>query len=92
MPSNLSADLNFVSCAETVKQFGKYHLEVIAPIHDAGLMSIPKDSQSMIPEIQAMWEALPAKVLQWSGLPLENHNPNIPFPVDVSVGERWSDL
>jgi len=92
MPSNLSADLNFVSCAETVKQFGKYGLEVIAPIHDAGLMSIPKDSQSMIPEIQAMWEALPAKVLTWDNLPLANHNPNIPFPVDVTIGERWSDL
>jgi len=93
MPSNLSADLNFLSCVETVKQFGKYGVEVIAPIHDAGLMSLPKESvDSLVPEIQAMWEALPAKVLTRPGLPLENHNPNIPFPVDVTVGERWSEL
>ncbi len=92
MPSNLSADLNFVSCAETVKRFGKYGVEIIAPIHDAGLMSIPKDSQSLIPEIQAMWESLPEQVLTWSGVPSEGHNSSIPFPVDVTSGERWSDL
>ncbi len=92
MPSNLSADINFVSCAETMKQFGKYGVEVIAPIHDAGLMSVPKKEQSIVPDIVAMWESLPQKILQWPGLPLEQHNVNIPFPVDVTTGERWSEL
>ncbi len=92
MPSNLSADLNFLSCIETMKQFGKYGVEIIAPIHDAGLMSLPKESESLIAEIQAMWESLPEKVLTRPGLPLAEHNPHIPFPVDVTVGERWSEL
>lgn len=92
MPSNLSADLNFVSCVETVKQFGKYGVEIIAPIHDAGLMSIPKGSMSIVPELQAMWESLPEKVLNWSWAPVGEHNTKIPFPVDVSMGERWSEL
>jgi len=63
-----------------------------APIHDAGLMSIPKRNQSMVADIEAMWTSLPKEVLTWSGLPYEGHNTNIPFPVDVTVGERWSEL
>ncbi len=92
MPSNLSADINFCSCAETMKQFSKYGVEIIAPIHDAGFMSVPKKNQNVVPEIVAMWEALPAKLLTRPGLPLANHNPSIPFPVDVTIGERWSEL
>lgn len=92
MPSNLSADINFCSCVETMRQFGKYGVEIIAPIHDAGLMSIPKANKDVVPEIVNMWESLPAKLLTRPGLPLENHNPNIPFPVDVTIGERWSEL
>lgn len=92
MPSNLSADLNFLSCVETMRQFGKYGVEVLVPIHDSGLLSAPKDSLYLKDEIQALWEGLVYKELTRSGLPLERHNPNIPFPVDVTVGERWSDL
>jgi DNA polymerase I-like protein with 3'-5' exonuclease and polymerase domains len=92
MPSNLSADINFCSCAETMRQFGKYGVEIIAPIHDAGLMSVPKVHKDIVPEIVAMWESLPGKLLTRTGLPLESHNPNIPFPVDVTIGERWSEL
>jgi DNA polymerase-1 len=92
MPSNMSADLNFLSCVETMKQFGKYGVDVLVPIHDAGLLSVPKDSLYLKDEITAMWEALPAKELSRPCLPVCEHNVNVPFPVDVSVGERWSEL
>ena len=92
MPSNLSADLNFLSCVETMKAFGKYGVEVLVPIHDAGLLRIPKDSLYLKDEITALWEGLVYKELTRPGLALLEHNPHIPFPVDVSVGERWSDL
>ena len=92
MPSNLSADLNFLSCVETMKVFGKYGVEVLVPIHDAGLLRIPKDSMYLKDEITALWEGLVYKELTRPGLPIAAHNANIPFPVDVSVGERWSDL
>ena len=92
MPSNLSADINFLSCVETMRQFGKYDVHVLVPIHDSGLLQIPKDSVYLKDEIMALWEGLVYKELTRPGLPLAEHNPSIPFPVDVTVGERWSDL
>lgn len=80
--SSLSNDINLLSCVETMKQFGKYGVEVLVPIHDAGLLRIPKDSLYLQNEIQGMWEALPEKYL----------HTDLPFPCDVTVGERWSDL
>lgn len=79
-PSSLSADLNFLSCIETMKQFGRYGVEVLAPIHDSGLLRIPKGFD--VSEISGMWKGIIPKIL----------DTNLPFPVDVSVGERWSDL
>jgi len=92
MPSNLSADLNFLSCVETMRQFGKYGVELLVPIHDAGLFRIPADSKYLVDEIVNLWEGLTYKELTRPGLPLEGHDPRVPFPVDVSTGERWSDL
>ena len=80
--SSLSNDINLLSCVETMKQFGKYGVEVIVPIHDAGLLRIPKDSQSLVDEISGMWYELPTKYL----------HTDLPFPCDVTIGERWSDL
>lgn len=81
-PSSISSDLNLLSCIETMKQFGKYGVEVLVPIHDAGLLRIPKSSNSLIDEIKGMWEELIPKIL----------STDLPFPIDVTVGERWSDL
>jgi uracil-DNA glycosylase family 4 len=82
-PSSLSTDLNKLSCIETMRQFGKYGVEVLAPVHDSGLLRIPKSgSESLVQEIKGMWEALIPKVL----------STDLPFSVDVGVGERWSDL
>ena len=81
-PSSLSADLNFLSCVETMKQFNRYGVEVLAPIHDAGLLRIPKTPNDLPQEIGGVWEELVPKIL----------NTDLPFPVDVTVGERWSDL
>jgi len=81
-PSSLSNDLNLLSCIATMKQFGKYGVEVLVPVHDSALIRIPKSSDSLVKEIQRMWEELPAKYL----------HTDLPFPCDVSVGERWSDL
>ncbi len=80
--SCLSNDLNLLSCTATMKQFGKYGVEVLVPIHDAGLLRIPKDSIYLRDEIQGMWEELPTKYL----------HTDLPFPCDVTMGERWSDL
>jgi len=82
MPSSLSNDINLLSCTATMKQFGKYGVEVLVPIHDAGLLRVPKDSLYLQDEIEGMWKELPKKYLPT----------NLPFPCDVSVGERWSDL
>jgi len=80
--SCLSNDLNLLSCTATMEQFGKYGVEVLVPIHDAGLLRIPKDSLYLKDEIQGMWEELPAKYL----------HTDLPFPCDMTIGERWSDL
>jgi len=80
--SSLSSDLNLLSCIETMKRFGGYGVEVLAPIHDAGLLRIPKNHDNLVQEIQGMWEELIPKIL----------NTDLPFDCDVSVGERWSDL
>jgi len=80
--SCLSNDLNLLSCVATMKQFGKYGVEVLVPVHDSGLLRVPKDSLYLKDEIQAMWEALPSKYL----------HTDLPFPCEVSTGERWSDL
>ncbi len=78
--SSVSSDLNLISCVETVKHFGKYGVEVLAPIHDAGLLLVP--NEQIVTDIVGMWEELPKTVL----------GTDLPFPVDASVGERWSDL
>ena len=82
-PSSLSADINFLSCVDTMRKFGKYGVEVLAPIHDAGLLRVPKDgAESLAKEIEGCWLEVTPRVL----------NTNLPFPVDVTLGERWSDL
>ena len=82
-PSSLSADINFISCNDTMKQFGRFGVEVLAPIHDAGLLRIPKDSAvSLAKEIEGTWLEVTPRVL----------HTDLPFPVDVTMGERWSDL
>jgi len=80
--SSLSSDLNLLSCIETMKQFGGKGVEVLVPIHDAGLLRIPKGSSDLVNEIKGMWEGLVPKVL----------HTDLPFDCDVSVGEKWSDL
>jgi len=80
--SSLSNDINLLSCVETMKRFGKYGVEVLVPIHDAGLMRIPGDSKDLPDEIEGMWNELPAKYL----------HTDLPFPCDCTVGERWSEL
>jgi len=82
LPSSMSSDLNLMSCLETMRQFGKYGVEVLAPIHDAGLLRIPKNHDGLADEIAGMWTELVPKIL----------GTDLPFPVDVTVGERWSDL
>jgi len=82
MPSSLSNDINLLSCVATMKQFGEYGVEVLVPIHDAGLLRIPKDSLYLKDEIEGMWNELPSKYIDTA----------LPFPCDVSIGERWSDL
>jgi len=82
-PSSLSADINFLSCVETMKRFGRFGVEVLAPIHDAGLLRIPKDgAESLVKEIEGTWLDLVPKIL----------HTDLPFPVDITIGERWSDL
>jgi len=82
-PSSLSADINFLSCVETMKRFGRYGVEVLAPIHDAGLLRIPKDgADNLIKEIEGTWLEVTPRLL----------HTDLPFPVDITVGERWSDL
>jgi hypothetical protein len=82
-PSSLSNDLNLLSCVATMKQFGKYGVEVLVPIHDAGLLRIPKvGAEQLVADIKGMWEALPKTYL----------HTELPFPCDVTLGERWSDL
>jgi len=78
--SSVSSDLNLISCVETMKQFGRYGVEVLAPIHDAGLLLVP--NESIVPDIVGLWESLPLTVL----------GTDLPFPVDATTGERWSDL
>ena len=80
--SSVSSDINLMNCIETMKRFGKYGVEVLVPIHDAGLLRIPKNSNSLIEDIKGLWEELPSYILQT----------DLPFKVDVTVGERWSDL
>lgn len=80
--SSLSNDINLLSCVETMKRFGKYGVEILVPIHDAGLMRIPSDSKDLPDEIEGMWNELPAKYL----------HTDLPFPCDCTVGERWSEL
>ena len=81
-PSSLSAGINFLSCIETRKQYGKYGVVVLVPVHDSALVRFPKDSKDLPSEMQGMWERLAPKVVDF----------DIPFPCDVTVGERWSDL
>lgn len=82
-PSSLSNDINLLSCIETMRQFGKHGVEVLVPIHDAMLARLPKvGSEQLAADIRGMWEALPAKYL----------HTDLPFPCDVTLGERWSDL
>ena len=81
-PSSLSADLNFLSCNDTLREYGRYGVEVLAPIHDAGLIRFPKNSQSLIKEIEGTWLEVAPKIL----------HTDLPFPVDITIGERWSDL
>ena len=82
-PSSLSADINFLSCVRTMEKFGRYGVEVLAPIHDAGLLRIPKDgADNLIKEIEGAWVDLVPGIL----------HTDLPFPVDITIGERWSDL
>jgi DNA polymerase-1 len=81
-PSSLSAGINFHSCIETDRLFGKYGVVVLVPVHDSALLKVPKDSLYLKDEIQGMWEALAPKLVDF----------DIPFPCDVTIGERWSDL
>jgi uracil-DNA glycosylase family 4 len=81
-PSSLSADLNFLSCVETRKRYGKYGVRILVPVHDSGLMRIPKDSKDLPAEIQGMWEDFIPKLL----------HTDLPFTCDIGIGERWSDL
>jgi len=82
-PSSLSNDLNLLSCIETRRQFGKYGVEVLVPIHDAGLLRLPKQgAEQLAADIQGVWEALPTQYL----------HTDLPFPCEVTLGERWSDL
>jgi len=90
--SSLSNDINLVSCAETMKQFGKYGVEMLVPVHDSGIMRVPEDSLYMRDEIKGMWEALPAKLLRQSPYYEDKYDCDTPFPCDMNVGERWSDL
>ena len=78
--SSVSSDLNLISCIETMKHFGPYGVEVLAPIHDAGLLLVP--NERIVDDIVDLWLTIPSKVL----------GTDLPFPVDASVGERWSDL
>jgi len=81
--SSLSSDLNLLSCIETMRQFGRYGVEVLVPVHDSGLLLVPKKgSAGLIQDIKGCWEEFIPKVL----------NTDLPFPTDASVGERWSDL
>jgi DNA polymerase I-like protein with 3'-5' exonuclease and polymerase domains len=90
--SSLSNDINLVSCTETLRQFHKYGVNFLVPVHDSGMFSIPKDSKSLADEIQGLWESLPAKLLRQSPFYDDTYDCDTPFPVDVGIGERWSDL
>jgi uracil-DNA glycosylase family 4 len=92
LPSSLSNDINLKSCAETMKQFGKYGVEMLVPVHDSGIMKIPKDSLYLKDEIKGMWEELPKKLLRDSPFYTDEYDSDCPFPVDSSCGERWSEL
>lgn len=90
--SSLSNDINLASCTETMRQFGRYGVEVLLPVHDSGMLRIPKDSLYMRDEIKNMWESYPIKLLKQSPFYVDEYDCDVPFPVDVAVGERWSDL
>jgi len=80
--SSLSSDVNLLNCVETMNRYGKYGVEVLVPIHDAALARIPKNSSDLVEEVKHQWEELPSKIL----------GTDVPFRVDVSIGERWSEL
>lgn len=80
--SSISSDLNLLGCVEIMKHYSKYGVEILVPIHDAALFEIPKTERNLIDEIVHTFEEVPGRIL----------NTNVPFPVEVSVGERWSDL
>lgn len=80
--SSVSSDINLLNCMEAQNRFQKYGFEIYVPIHDAALGRVPKDSLSILDEVKDIFETLPNKVL----------HTDLPFKVDVSIGERWSDL
>lgn len=81
-PSSLSSDLNILSCVKVTSTFGKYGVKVLAPIHDAGLLRVPKDMLSAIDDIKDCFESCAGEYL----------HTDLPWPCDVTMGERWSDL
>jgi DNA polymerase-1 len=81
--SSVSSDINLLNCVEADKKFSKYGVKVLVPIHDAGLLSIPKKEQSIVPELVGLFEELPNRYLEGF---------KVPFKVDAALGERWSDL
>jgi len=91
-PSCLSNDINLATCSETMKQFGKYGVDFLLPVHDSGMFQIPKDSTSLKDEIQGLWESFPSKLLRQSPYYNDSFDCDIPMPVDVAVADRWSDL
>jgi uracil-DNA glycosylase family 4 len=91
-PSCLSNDINLATCAETMRQFGKYGVDFLLPVHDSGMFQIPKDSTSLKDEIQGLWESYPSRLLRQSPYYNDSFDCDIPMPVDVGVADRWSDL
>ena len=90
--SSLSNDINLASCTETMNQFGKYGVKFLLPVHDSGMFQVPKDSMYLKDEVQAVWESFPGKLLRQSPFYDDSYDCDTPFPVDVAIGERWSDL
>lgn len=81
--SALSNELNLLCCVETHKRFGKYGVQVLVPIHDAALIQLPvQGHESLVSEISGFWESYVPELL----------GTDLPFGVDVTVGERWSEL
>lgn len=80
--SSLSTDLNLLNCIRATNEYGKYGVVVYVPIHDAALGRVPKDSLSILDDLKGLFETLPQEILKT----------DIPFEVDVTVGEKWSDL